>query len=215
MRSSAGGSMAFMEADEVDGLRRRAREAARVLFLEGTLAHQLTLDMVALRADIPSSALSVAYGSVADLLNDLLVEWEGQVVAAQADIGDRGLVAELSRLVDDFLDTLADDPSNIEILRWQVLLVARGDLIIPGGVSTRGWLDTIQHNSGELYAMSVEDLSTIFQAGLSGSHLQFLVRGADAVALQVWRREARLVTYALGQLAMPTRGEKFPVPRGD
>ena len=215
MRSNPSDRMAFMDANEVAGVRGSAREAARLLFLEGIPSPELTLDMVAARADLPASALSVAYGSVEDLLNDLLDEWGVQVMAAQSDIGDRGFVAELTRIMDAFLDTLADDPSNIEILRWQILLIARGELIIPGGVSTRGWLDTIRNRSGEVYAMSVEDLSTILQAGITGMHLQFLLRGADDVALRAWRREAKLATYAWGRLAMPTPDERPPVPRGD
>jgi len=66
-----------------------------------------------------------------------------------------------------------------------------------------GCLTRIQRNSGERWRLSVDDLSTLAQAMISGMHVQFFLRGADRTALEVWWQEARMVVDALARLAEP------------
>ena len=170
-----------------------ARRAAREVLTSGVTADRLTLRMVADQAQMPLPTLTYVYGAIAELFNDLQVEFETQ----------GGLSKELLKMFRDYLTILYKDPSNIEILRWQVLRVARGELIIPGGMTMAPCLRRIQEQSGEQWRLSVDDLSTLAQAMISGLHLQFFVRGADRAALLAWWQEARMVVDALARLAEP------------
>jgi hypothetical protein len=102
-----------------------------------------------------------------------------------------------------YLMILYNDPSNVEILRWQFQLVARGEIQLPGGMTMAPCLTRIQERSGEQWRLSVDDLSTLAQAMISGMHVQFFVRGADRAALESWWQEARMLVDALVRLAEP------------
>lgn len=206
------GCVVRMSAEQRRGL---ARAAARALLADGTAADHLTLRSVADRADVPLSTLTYAYGSVGDLLNDLRVDFEHQVAEDQRCVGDGGLVVELNRMMAGYLDIIAADPANVEIVRWQMLLIAQGEIVTPGGLSMRGCLRRIQDASGELWALPLEELSMLTQAMISGGHVQFFVRGADDVALAAWRQEAGQFVEALGQLALPGRLDGPPDLRPD
>ena len=180
-----------------------ARRAAREVLASGVTADRLTLRMVAEQAHMPLPTLTYVYGAIAELFDDLQREFETQAATAQCRVGAGGLSKELLKMFRDYLTILYKDPSNIEILRWQVLRVARGDLIIPGGMTMAPCLRRIQEQSGEQWRLSVNDLSTLAQAMISGLHLQFFVRGADRAALLAWWQEARMVVDALARLAEP------------
>lgn len=181
--------------------RAQAREAARSLLRTGVTADTLTLRSVAQELEIPLPTLTYVYGSVAQLLSDLRTEFEARVAAAQADVGRGGLVTELQHMVEMYLDVLAADSANIEILRWQFLLVGKAEIIVSGGLTMSGCLRRIQQNSGEEWGLPLEDLSVLAQSMISGMHLQFFVRGADEVALSAWRQDGRLMADYLGRLA--------------
>jgi AcrR family transcriptional regulator len=183
--------------------RGQARAAARALLADGTTVDQLALRSVADQAGIPLSTLTYSYGSVGDLLTDLRSEFEQQVAADQLRVGAGGLVVELNRMMAGYLDLIAADPSNVEILRWQMLLIARGEIVTSGGLSMRGCLRRIQDASGEQWALPLAELSMLTQAMISGGHVQFFVRGADDVALAAWRQDAEQFVEALGRLALP------------
>lgn len=180
-----------------------ARRAARKVLATGVTADRLTLRMVAEQADMPLPTLTYVYGAITDLLNDLRFEFETQVAATQSCMGSGGLSKELLKMFRDYLTILYSDPSNVEILRWQFQLVGRGEIVLPGGMSMAPCLTKIQERSGEQWRLSVDDLSTLAQAMISGMHVQFFVRGADRVALRAWWQEARMVVDALVRLAEP------------
>lgn len=180
-----------------------ARRAARQVLATGVTADQLTLRMVAEQADMPLPTLTYVYGAVSELLGDLRVEFETQAAAAQSCVGSGGLSKELLKMFRDYLTILYDDPSNVEILRWQFQLIGRGEILLPGGMTMAPCLTRIQQRSGEQWRLSVDDLSTLAQAMISGMHVQFFVRGADRVALRAWWQEARMVVDALVRLAEP------------
>lgn len=178
-----------------------ARRAARSVLATGVTADQLTLRLVAAEADMPLPTLTYVYGAITELLNDLRFEFETQAAATQSCVGSGGLSKELLKMFKDYLTILYNDPSNIEILRWQFQLVGRGEIVLPGGMSMAPCLTKIQAQSGEQWRLSVDDLSTLAQAMISGMHVQFFVRGADRVALRAWWQEARMVVDALVRLA--------------
>lgn len=180
-----------------------ARRAARSVLATGVTADQLTLRLVAAEADMPLPTLTYVYGAITELLNDLRFEFETQAAATQSCVGSGGLSKELLKMFKDYLTILYVDPSNIEILRWQFQLVGRGEIVLPGGMSMAPCLTKIQAQSGEQWRLSVDDLSTLAQAMISGMHVQFFVRGADRVALRAWWQEARMVVDALVRLAEP------------
>lgn len=180
-----------------------ARRAAREVLTTGVTADRLTLRMVAEQAQMPLPTLTYVYSAITDLLTDLRREFEAQAAATQSCVGSGGLSKELLKMFRDYLTILYEDPSNVEILRWQFQLVGRGEILIPGGMSMAPCLTRIQQQSGEEWRLSVDDLSTLAQAMISGMHVQFFVRGADRVALRAWWQEARMVVDALVRLAEP------------
>lgn len=185
-----------------DARRAQARLTARHLLATGTTADRLTLRMVADEAGIPLATLTYAYGCVAELLSDLRGEFESEVAASQMKVGGGGLSVELLRMFDAYLDILSDEPSNIEILRWQFLLIGRGEILMAGGLSMAACLHRIQQRSGQHWSLSVERLSVLTQSAISGMHVQFLVQGADQLALEAWRRDARTIVDLLSALAL-------------
>ena len=180
-----------------------ARRAAREILAAGVTADALTLRMVAEHADMPLATLTYVYGRVGELLADLQFEFESEVAATQANTGSGGLAKELQKMLRAYLMILHNDPANVEILRWQFQLVGRGEIRIPGGLTMVGCLQRIQERSGERWRLSVDDLSTLAQAMISGMHMQFFVRGADRAALEAWWQESRMVVDALDRLAQP------------
>lgn len=194
-----------------DQRRAQARIAARDLLRSGVTIDRLTLRLVAEEAGVPLPTLTYAYGAVGELIGDLRVEFEHLVAVKQRTMGPGGLTVELTRMNDEYLDILVNDPSNIEVLRWQMLLIMRGEIVSPGGLSMRSCLRRIQETSGEQWALPIEELSMLAQGMISGAHVQFFVRGADEVALAAWRREAHEWVAALGRLALPDGA----APRGD
>ncbi|MFI0432853.1 MAG: hypothetical protein ACH36H_06895 [Candidatus Nanopelagicales bacterium] len=186
-----------------DQRRASARAAARALLARGTSADELTLRMVAKEGAMPLQTLNYVYRSIAELLADLQAEFESQVALTQQDVGDGGLVIELGGLIESYVAILRDDPSNMEIIRWQMLLIGRGEIVMAGGLSMRACLSRIQERSGEQWRLPLEELSVLTQAMISGMHVQFFVRGADQVALEAWRQDAQLIVAALGRLALP------------
>lgn len=188
-----------------DDRRAQARSAARALLAGGLTADHLTLRVVAAEADVPLPTLHYVYGSIGELLADLQTDFEVEVATTQMAVGSGGLVNELGDLMESYLAILTRDPSNIEILRWQLLLIARGEIVIAGGMSMRGCLRRIQERSGEQWKLPIDELSTLTQSMISGMHVQFFVRGADEVALDAWRQDARLCVSALGELAVADR----------
>lgn len=190
----------------VDQRRTHARAVARQLLGSGTTAEKLTLRPVAEASGTPLATLTYAYRSVTDLLADLRAEFEAECAENQRHVGGRGLRIELARMLDGYLDVIAQDRANAEIVRWQMLLIARGDIVLSAGLSMRACLRHIQEQSGEQWRLSVDELSTVTQAMVSGMHVQFLVRGADPVALRAWREDAASVVDAAVTLAQPTEG---------
>ena len=124
------------------------------------------------------------------------------MAASQMKVGDGGLAVELLAMIDAYLDILSDEPSNIEILRWQFLLIGRGEILMAGGLSMAACLHRIQQQSGERWSLSIEQLSVLTQSAISGMHVQFLVQGADLLALVAWRRDARTIVDLLCRLAL-------------
>ena len=180
-----------------------ARQAAREVLASGATAERLTLRMVAEQAHMPLPSLTYVYGAVGDLLNDLHSEFIAAGASTQANIGGGGLSRELLKALREYLKFLHGDRANVEILRWQVLLVLRGELVIPDGLSMAPMLAQIKERSGEHWRLSVDDLSTLSQEMISGMHLQFFVRGATEAALEAWWQDARMVVDALVRLAEP------------
>ena len=180
-----------------------ARTAARHVLANGVTADRLTLRMVADQAQMPLASLTYVYGAVGDLLDDLHAEFMAAGAAKQANIGAGGLYKELLKLFRDYLKFLHADRANLEILRWQVLLVLRGELVVPEGLSMAPLLIQIKERSGERWRLSVDDLSTLAQEMISGMHIQFFVRGATEAALEAWWQDARMVVDALVRLAEP------------
>lgn len=180
-----------------------ARRAARQVLANGVTADRLTLHMVAEQAQMPLASLTYVYGAVGDLLGDLHEEFMAAGAAKQANIGAGGLSKELLKLFRDYLKFLHADRANIEILRWQVLLILRGELVVPKGLSMAPLLIQIKERSGERWRLSVDDLSTLTQEMIPGMHIQFFVRGATEVALEAWWQDARMVVDALVRLAEP------------
>lgn len=163
---------------------------------------------------MPLQTLNYVYRSIAELLADLQAEFESQVALTQQDVGDGGLVIELGGLIESYVAILRDDPSNMEIIRWQMLLIGRGEIVMAGGLSMRACLSRIQERSGEQWRLPLEELSVLTQAMISGMHVQFFVRGADQVALEAWRQDAQLIVAALGRLALPEPEPEQPSHRG-
>lgn len=180
-----------------------ARGAARQVLAAGTTADKLTLRVVAQQAGMPLPTLTYVYGSVGELLDDLQLEFQSQAGARQMLIGTGGLGKELLNQLRDYLTLLYADPSNIEIVRWQFLQVGRGEIVVPAGMTMVPLLRRIQERSGEKWRLSIDDLSTLAQAMISGLHAQFFVRGGDRPALRIWWQEARMVVDALVRLAEP------------
>jgi AcrR family transcriptional regulator len=191
--------MVRMSAEE---RRAQARLTARHLLAAGTTVDRLTLRMIAEEDGTPLPTLNYAYTSIVELLTDLRSEFESQVAQTQIEVGNRGLVAELLGMIESYVDILSEDPSNIEILRWQFLLIGRGEILMAGGMSMLGCLRRINQRSGEQWHVPIEDLSVLTQSMISGMHVQFFVQGADQLALKAWRRDARVIVNALGQLAL-------------
>ncbi|MFM2437596.1 MAG: hypothetical protein RLZ55_407, partial [Actinomycetota bacterium] len=133
--------------------RAAARAAARALLASGTTADVVTLRMVAKEGDMPLQTLNYVYRSIAELLADLQAEFESQVALTQQDVGDGGLVVELGGLIESYVAILRDDPSNMEIIRWQMLLIGRGEIVMAGGLSMRACLGRIQDRSGEQWRL--------------------------------------------------------------
>lgn len=179
----------------------QARLAARAVLASGVTANDLTLRAVAAQAGMPLASLTYVYSSVGDLLTDLRAEFESHVAATQTSVGSGGLVVELRRLTDSYLATLADDRANVEILRWQMLLVSSGDLVLPGGMSMERCLREILQRSGQVWQRPLPELATLTQLMISGMHLQFFVRGADQVALRAWHKDVDQMIVALAQIA--------------
>lgn len=152
---------------------------------------------------MPLPSLTYVYRAVRELLDDLHAEFIAAGAEAQADVGGGGLAKELLKALRDYLKFLHNDRSNVEILRYQALLILRGDLVIPEGLSMAPLLIRIKERSGEQWRLSVDDLSTLSQEMISGMHLQFFVRGADEAALRAWWQDARMVVDALVRLAEP------------
>lgn len=157
------------------------REQARATTLEllraGVPVADLTLRMIAQHQGIPLPTLTYAYGSITDLLDDLVREVERPLFHA---IGDGGLAAELRRFV-EVSDAAADADPVIEELSAYAMRRS-GELHNEGLAADRvagtiEMITAIRERSGERYRLSDETIGRQFRLMFEGAYLHWIDGG--------------------------------------
>ena len=189
---------------------RRAQllEASEAVLVRDGL-DRLTLRAVAEEAGVRLSTLQYIFSSRAELVSALAERVIERRAQTGPTIGSRGLVAELTDLIDYQASAVLSERGLMELIRSELVAGANATLSTqevhyPGGRSILGEMlgervVEVCARSAESYSQSPEVLSHLWARGLTGMVWAFLRDGDD----RAFRREGMILVEALTALANP------------
>jgi AcrR family transcriptional regulator len=161
-----------------------ARRAGVELLGSGTAFQDLSLRALAEHLGWSLGTLHRAYSIVGQLLNDMLLEYEGETYSTVYAVGDGGLRRELQAQAHRMRDWMADG-AHEQMIRYQMALVCRAEspVTLPyRGPRTTSWtfhrdnLVRISVAAGEEYA-DLNALTSMLSGMRDGTTYQFFQHG--------------------------------------
>ena len=168
-------SLTSMGSMPAETRRAMARGVVQDLLREGRRFENVSLRDVARELGVPLSTLTYVYSSIDDLFDDY-----GEPIddLAMSNVGSSGLRAELRRYVDQACELAGGDRAVREIWRFRLSRVG-GGVLVDGVDRAVDMVQRIREDSGEVYALSDEELGLAFRAIMEGVALIWLDGGAS------------------------------------